>query len=56
MSETGRSEVVWRPTSEYMERSRIARELMDRVTALVRSRRWLDAMPPGLEVLPPASG
>lgn len=31
--------------------SRAARELMDRVAALVASRRWLDAMPPGLEVI-----
>jgi DNA-binding transcriptional LysR family regulator len=31
--------------------SRAARELMDRVTALVASRKWLDAMPPGLEVV-----
>jgi len=31
--------------------SRAARELMERVTALVRSRKWLDAMPPGLEVV-----
>ncbi len=31
--------------------SRAARELMERVTALVASRRWLDAMPPGLEVV-----
>ena len=25
MSETGKSEIVWRPTKEYLERSRIAR-------------------------------
>lgn len=34
--------------------SRAARELMDRVTTLVASRKWLDAMPPGLEIV--ASG
>lgn len=31
--------------------SRAARELMDHVTALVGSRKWLEAIPPGLEVL-----
>lgn len=31
--------------------SRAARELMDRVTSLVSSRKWLDATPPGLEVV-----
>jgi hypothetical protein len=31
--------------------SRAARELMDRVTTLVASRTWLDAMPPGLEIV-----
>jgi DNA-binding transcriptional LysR family regulator len=31
--------------------SRAARELIAMVTALVRSRRWLAAMPPGLEVV-----
>ena len=33
--------------------SRAARELMSAVTALVRSRRWLDSMPPGLVVVAP---
>lgn len=31
--------------------SRATSELMDHVTSLVRSRRWLSAMPPGLEVV-----
>ncbi|MBI2774148.1 MAG: LysR family transcriptional regulator [Chloroflexi bacterium] len=31
--------------------SRVTRELMDRLIALVSSRKWLDAMPAGLEVL-----
>jgi len=31
--------------------SRATRELMEHVTSLVRSRRWLSAMPPGLEVV-----
>jgi DNA-binding transcriptional LysR family regulator len=31
--------------------SRAARELIERVTALVRSRKWLEAIPPGLEIV-----
>jgi DNA-binding transcriptional LysR family regulator len=31
--------------------SRAARELIERVTALVRSRKWIEAVPPGLEVV-----
>lgn len=34
--------------------SRASRVLMDTVVALVRSRRWLAAMPPGLEAVPAA--
>jgi DNA-binding transcriptional LysR family regulator len=33
--------------------SRAARELMDRVTALVASRKWIDAVPAGLEIIAP---
>lgn len=33
--------------------SRAARELMDRISSLVRSREWLEAMPPGLEAIGP---
>jgi len=35
--------------------SRATRELIDGIVALVRSRRWLAAMPPGLEVVTPAA-
>lgn len=35
--------------------TRATQELMGMVTALVRSRRWLATMPPGLEVVAPAS-
>ena len=31
--------------------SRAARELIERVTTLVRSRKWIEAIPPGLEVV-----
>ena len=39
------------PREREKERDAQGRELIDRVTALVRSRKWIEAIPPGLEVV-----